>query len=91
MMTLGLRAKALEAQNKSLTQRGSPDVRILRATQASILKSGDPLWVRDLFWASGALARNVITRGAASTKLILLAYGKRIRSLMLITRWDRRI
>ena len=46
------------------------------------LKSGDPLWVRDLFWASRTLARNpnVMTRGAAPTKSILLAYGKRIRN-----------
>ncbi len=44
------------------------------------LKSGDPLWVRDLFWASRTLARNpnVMARGAASTKLILFAYGKHI-------------
>ncbi len=43
------------------------------------LKSGDPLWVRDLLMVSRALARNpnVMTRGAASTKSILLAYGKR--------------
>ena len=47
----------------------------------STLKCGDPLWVRDLFRASRALARkpNVMTWGAASTKLILLAYGKHMR------------
>ncbi len=74
VMTLELRAKALEAQNKSLTHRGSPDLRVLAWIA---LKSGDPL-----LWASRALAHNpnVMTRGAASTKSILLACGKRIRN-----------
>ena len=34
VMTLGLRAKALGVLNKSLTHRGSPDLKALRATQA---------------------------------------------------------
>ena len=39
---------------------------------------------RDLFWDSRALAPNpnVMTRGAASTKSILLAYGKRIYEMI---------
>ncbi len=66
----------------------------------STLKSGDPLWVRDLFWASSTsttLARNpdVIIWAATSTKSIILAYGKRICimqwSRILITCWDIRI
>ena len=82
-MALGLRAKALEAQNKSLTHyetqwllTGGMLVMIWSVALRT-LNSGDPLWVKDLFWASRSLARNpkVMTRAAASTKSILLAYG----------------
>ena len=88
-MTLRLRAKALDALNKTTcvvidysqvaALHGCHD---LAWVALSTLKSGDPLWVRNLFRALRTLARNlnVMTRGAASSKSILLAYGKHIRN-----------